>query len=217
MSKLCVYDPIYGAFFKKTAEYDSIRAGVRSAIGEETFKRGYSDLDPSGATKALGDAFFKANIKPVTPTGIISSVGYTETDDGAGNQYKKVRISLAGEEELLLSIDIGTDVAKRLIAKLINYQPNEPVKISAWAILESKNGRTFINHSVSVKTLSGVEVPAKQGLFAIAKTNAEDIINAASITDKKVIDSLKKSEQNKLFLQELLATRDRLSLKGAAA
>jgi len=53
-------------------------------------------------------------------------------------------------------------------------------------------------------------VPAKQGLFAQAKQNAETIIKVANFTDKKVIDALKKSEQEKLFLRELEETCARL-------
>lgn len=206
MAKLTVYDPVFGAFFKKTEDFDRVRNDVKKIIGEATFKAGFSAGNPGGATKALKDAFEEKGIAQVEVEGVIREVGFVETSDGAGNLYQKVRVKISGAEELLLSIDLNTDVAKRLIAKLLNCSVGESVKISAWPVLENKNNRTFINHSVSIKTVFGEEIPVVPGLFAKAKTNGEDAIKKlaeAGINDKKVLESVKKGEQVKLFKAEL--------------
>jgi len=213
MSKLVVYDPVYGGLFLKSDKYDAVRRRVQETVGEAVFKLGYSEFASDGATKALRQAYKENGIESIVPQGVITRAGVFETSDHMGNSYKKVRVTLKREnDELLLSIDFGSqgDVAKRLISKLANYQPGVEVKISAWALLEPRDGRTFVNHSVSMKTPDGQEVPAKQGLFAQAKQNAETIIKVANFTDKKVIDALKKSEQEKLFLRELEETCARL-------
>jgi hypothetical protein len=213
MSKLVVYDPVYGGLFLKSDQYDAVRRGVQEAVGEAVFKMGYSEFAPDGATKALRNAYKANGIEPVVPQGVITQIGVSETSDQMGNSYKKVRVTIKREsDELLLSIDFGSqgDVAKRLISKLANYQSGVGVKISAWAFLEHKENRTYVNHSVSIKTVEGQEVPAKQGLFAQAKESAENIIRVANFTDKKVIDALKKSEQEKLFLRELQEAAERL-------
>jgi hypothetical protein len=216
MSKLVIYDPVYGGFFKKTQEFDLVRGLVRTELGDNLFKMGFSGDSEFGATRALKQAFKEKGIKAITPEGVIQDISYLETSDAQGNEYRKLRISLRGAvEELIISLDLGTDVAKRLIAKLGNYMPDTVVKMNAWALLEEKAGTFYVNHSVSMKTAGGVEVPALSGLFAQAKTNAENIISAAGITDRKVIDALKKSEQNKLFLHLLQEASKRIKLMSA--
>lgn len=213
MSKLTVYDPVFGAFFKKTEAFDEIRNAVKKVIGEATFKAGFSAGNPGGATKALKDAFEAKRVSPVDVEGVVTEIGYVETADGAGNTYQKVRVALKGKEELLVSIDLNTDVAKRLIAKLLNYPVGEHIKITAWPILENKGDRTFINHSVSMKTVFGEEVPVAPGLFAKAKSNGEAAIKKlmdAGIGDKKVFESIKKGEQVKLFKAELEKCAEKL-------
>ena len=212
MSKLVIYDPVFGAFFKKTQEFDLARALVRTELGDNLFKMGFSGDSEFGATRALRAAFKEKGIEAVIPEGVIREIAYLETADAQGNEYKKLRLLMSGTEDLIVSLDLGTDVAKRLIAKLNNYMPETVVKISAWALLEEKEGTFYVNHSVSLKTSGGVEVPAMQGLFAQAKANAENIISAAGIKDRKVIDALKKSEQNKLFLHLLHEASKRVKL-----
>lgn len=51
-------------------------------------------------------------------------------------------------------------MAKRLLARLNGVDIAKPVKLFAWATIESRNGRSFINHCVSVKGSDGVEIPA---------------------------------------------------------
>ena len=212
MSKLVVYDPVFGGFFLKSDKFDAVRRRVHADLGEATFKLGYSDNAPDGATKALRAAFKTNDISAVIPQGVVTHIGYAEQGDSQGNTYKKLRVTLKHEDsEFLMSVEMGTDVAKRLISKLANYQPGQQIKISAWAMIENKGNRSYINHSVSVKTIDGSpEVPAKEGLFALAKQNAEQIIKVANLTDERVIQSLKRSEQDKVFMHELEAAAERL-------
>ncbi len=199
MSKLTIYDPVYGAFFLKSEQYDTVRNQVKLQIGEGIFKQGFSAGAASGATKILKATFQNAGILPVVPTGSFQGVDYVQTSDGL-NQYHKLRVMIKGDEDYLLSLDLGTDTAKRLISKLGNCTPGQVIKVLAWPILEQKGDRSFINHSVSVKGADDVEVPAVGGLFAKAKDQAEVKINIVGSTDKKVIDSIKKAEQTKVFL-----------------
>ena len=172
MSKLTIYDPVYGAFFFKSEQYDTVRNQVKLQIGEGIFKQGFSAGAASGATKILKATFQNAGIAPVVPAGTFEGVDYVKTSDGL-NQYHKLRVIVKGDEDYLLSLDLGTDVAKRLISKLGSCSPGQNIKISAWPILEQKGARSFINHSVSVKGVDEVEIPAVGGLFAKAKDQAQ--------------------------------------------
>lgn len=213
MAKLIIYDPVYGAFFRKTDDLDRVRNQVKKVVGENTFKAGFSAGNIGGATVALKNAYQLNGIEALVPEGKVTDIGFVETRDGSGNVYQKVRVAIKGEDDILLSIDLSTDVAKRLIAKLLNYYPGETVKITAWPILESKSGRTFVNHSVSVKTVFGEELPAAPGLFAKAKASAEAVIKSlvvSGVGDPQVFGAIKKGEQIKVFKDALDRCSERM-------
>ena len=203
MSKLIVYEPVYGSFFFKTDELTNAKNAVKARLGETVFKQGYSAQDPAGVTQALKVAYAEAGIKPITPQGLITGVELKQTSDGT-NHYQQLWISLsAGEDLMAISVDLGSDVAKRLLAKLNSVDTSSPVKLSAWATIENRNGRSFINHCVSIKSADGMEIPAVSGLFAQAKANADKVLELVGSSDKAVVDSVRKAEQTKVFLKQL--------------
>lgn len=203
MSKLAIYEPTFGAFFFKTDELTNAKNAVKARLGETVFKQGYSANDPAGVTQALKVAYAEAGIKPLAPQGRITGVELKQTSDGT-NQYQKLWISMdTGEDQFAISVDLSSDVAKRLLAKLNSVDTNSPVKLSAWATIENRNGRNFINHCVSIKSADGVEIPAVSGLFAQAKANADKVLELVGSSDKAVVDSVRKAEQTKVFLKQL--------------
>ena len=203
MSSLCVYDPVFGAFFIKTDAWTNCRNAVKNRLGETVFKQGYSATDPNGITQALKTAYAEAGIKPLTPQGRITAVDLKHTSDGT-NQYQKLWISMdLADDQITISVDLGSDVAKRLLAKLNSVDTQSTVKISAWATTEVRNGRSFINHCVSIKGADGVEIPAVSGLFAQAKANADKLLEMLGTADKAVIESVRKAEQGKVFMAQM--------------
>lgn len=211
MSKnLVLYSTIVGGFYAQTDELNAAIAQARQAVGDDVWKRGFSENDPQGATLAAKGAFAKHDIKPIAVKGKLTHVGFVENRDASGNLYPKVRVGLQnGEDELLLSIDLKSDVAQRLIPKLDNCMPGLGIEISAWPTMVERAGRTFVNHAVSMKDEEGVQVPANSEFSANVKKltdGVEPALRAAGISDPKVIAAAKvnkRVDEHKALLLEI--------------
>ncbi len=199
MTKLVTYSTLDGNFHAHNDQLTEAVAKAKARVGDDVWKKGFSAADPNGATAAIRSELKNAGIAPVAVEGAILDVKYTENIDGAGNKHPKVRVDIQGEQDkLVLSLDLKSDVAQRVIAKLDNCQPGEHVKISAWASPVQKGERQFINHAVSIKGSDGQEIKVNPELSATIKQKTDEVetsLKAAGIDDKQVINTAKTSKR----------------------
>lgn len=196
MKNLILYSTILGGFYAQSEALSKAVNAARHEAGEDLWKRGYSGYDPKGATLIAKKYFRVEGVNSIVPEGELQHVGFVTNRDASGNSYPKLRVGLlaANGDQLLLSLDVKSDVAQRLIGKLDNCFPGQIIKVSAWPTTVQRDGRTFINHAVSVKAPDGKEIPANSVFSASVKeicNGVEVALKSAGITDKKVIATAK--------------------------
>ena len=215
MKYLVLYSTICGGFFSQTDALDTAVRSARDHVGEDTWKRGYSGSDPQGATVAANHYLHLAGIKPIQLDGIVTHVGFVENRDNAGNTYPKLRLGLQNlDDQYLLSVDLKSDVAQRLVVKLDNCSPGEYVRVWAWPTFVEREGRKFINHAVSMKGSEGKEVPAKGDFAAQVKTKTEAVdkaLRTVGVLDKKVIATAKTNKRIEAHKDLLLEIQSRFT------
>lgn len=199
MKSLILYSTIVGGFFAQSDELEAALGAARARVGNDTWKRGFSGSDPSGATVAANWEFAEAGIKPVAFEGEIIHVGFVENRDGSGNTYPKLRVGVQNlDDQFLLSLDMKGDVAQRLVVKLDNCQPGDYVRISAWPTFVERGGRQYVNHAASMKDGEGKEIPANSTFSAEVKLDTESVekvLRSAGITDSKVVATAKATKR----------------------
>lgn len=209
MKSLILYSTIVGGFFAQSDALDDAVRAARTNVGDDTWKRGFSGVIPSGATIAANTEFRKAGIVPMQFEGELIHVGFVENRDAAGNSYPKLRIGVQSmDDQFLLSLDLKGDVAQRLVVKLDNCSPGEYIRISAWPTFIERGSRQFINHAASIKDGDGKEIPANSS-FSVDVKALTDAVEAklkdAGIDDKKVIATAK-ATRRVAAVKELLLT-----------
>lgn len=194
-SVLTIYSSILGGFYAKTKEFEAAMMRARSDVGDDVWKRGFSGAQEFGATAAAQKHTRAMGVAAVNVAGNLVGVAYVENKDGQGNLYPKLRVAVeCVDHHILLSIDIKDDVAQRLLSKLSNCSPAQFITISAWPTPVERNGRTFINHAVSVKDDGRVEVPANTEFSAWVKKITEavrSVLATAGIHDEKTVATAK--------------------------
>lgn len=221
MKSLILYSTIVGAFFAQTDELEAAVNAARDKVGSDTWKRGYSGSDPAGATVAATYELNAAGIKPVLFEGEIVHVGYVENRDNSGNTYPKLRVGVQNlDDQYLLSLDLKSDVAQRLVVKLDNCQPGEYVRISAWPTVVARGPRQFVNHAASMKNSEGTEIPANTTFSAEVKKQTESLaetLKNAGITDVKVVATAKVTKRISAHKDLLLTIQTRFAEAKATA
>jgi hypothetical protein len=191
MKSLILYSTIVGGFYAQNESLEAAVSAARARVGNDVWKRGFSGHDPGGATAAAAWALHQAEIKPVVLEGQLVHVGFVENCDDSGNCYPKLRVGLESmDDQFLVSLDLKSDVAQRLLAKLDNCQPGDYIRISAWPTVVTRGGRSFINHAVSVKGTDAKEIPVNADFTAQVREltgGVEATLIAAGITDKRVV------------------------------
>jgi hypothetical protein len=199
MKSLILYSTIVGGFYAQTDDLDLAINAARAHVGSDTWKRGFSGTDPSGATVAANWYLKEAGITPVQFEGELTHVGFVQNSDASGNTYPKLRVGVqCMEDQFLLSLDLKGDVAQRLVVKLDNCNLGDYVRISAWPTFVERNGRTFVNHAASMKDGQGKEIPVNAEFSAEVKksTNGvESALLAAGISDKKIVATAKATKR----------------------
>lgn len=188
-----IYNPVVGGFIPggpDAAKVQPILDAARAQVGEADWKRGNTLNRPGGATVIVLSMLAEAGIKPIRPSGRLKAVSYAETKDAAGNTYQKVRVCLAneGESDIMVSVDVGSEVGERLIQKLAGVDPQAAVTISAFPV-PAEDGRPYVNHVVSVK-VAGIEVANRKGIYEAVKSKAtqvRDALASAGVTDPKAV------------------------------
>lgn len=217
MKSLVLYSTISGGFYKQSEELDQAIGKAKARVGDDVWKKGFSDTDPNGATAALKDELKAAGITPVQVEGKITNVSFVENKDAAGNVYPKLRTDIVkDDEQLIVSVDLKSDVAQRMITKLNNCKPGDDVRISAWPSPVEKGGRQYINHAVSIKDSTGTEVkttPEFSETLKNATDGVEASLKAAGIQDKQVINTAKTSKRISEHKDMLLKIQDKFQKK----
>jgi hypothetical protein len=146
--------------------------------------------------------------------GWLTFVGFVENRDHSGNSYPKLRVGLETElgDKFMISLDLKSDVAQRLLVKLDNCVPNEFVSISAWPTVVERGDRKFVNHAVSMKDANGSEVPANTGFSASVKAETEKVesaLKAVGVSDKTVTAKAKANKRIECHKNLLLTIKER--------
>lgn len=213
MKSLVLYSTIVGGFYAHNERLERAIGIARSNVGDDVWKKGFSGKDAEGATAAATTELNAAGITPVNVEGELKNVNFVENKDNSGNVYPKLQVDIQnGEDKILLSLDLKSDVAQRLIAKLDNCQPGDHVKLSAWATPVEKGDRTFINHAVSVRNNQGSEIKADPSFSQDIKSqtdNLENTLKAAGINDSKVISAAKTNKRIEAHKDKLLNIQNR--------
>ena len=221
MKSLILYSTVLGAFYHQTDAMTHAATQARQEAGEDLWKRGYTGSDPRGATAIARKYFREANIEPVVPEGQLKLVAYTMNQDASGNTYPKLRVGIltTDGQKLLLSLDLKSDVAQRMIGKLANCQQGEFIKVSAWATPVNRGDRTFINHAVSIKDAGGVEIPSDSefsGNVKKACDGVESTLKSAGINDKKVLATAKVTKRVDAYKEFLMRLSNRFPVEATA-
>lgn len=213
MTSLVLYSTIGGNFYTHNEGLEKAIDTAKTRVGDDTWKKGYSAAEPDGATVAIRAELKQAGIQPVEVEGVLTNVSFVENKDASGNTYPKLRVDVEKEDDkLVLSLDLKSDVAQRLLSKLDNCNPGDRVKISAWPSPVTKGDRTFINHAVSMKDNQGVEVPVNSNFSSHLKQQSDGIeasLKSAGIDDKKVINNAKTSKRIQEHKDLLLQIEER--------
>ena len=214
MKTLVLYSTVLGHFYEESDAMKRAIEAARNETGDDLWKRGYTGSDPKGATAIAMKYLREAQVEPITPEGRLKLVNYVLNRDAAGNDYPKLRVGIVTEDRrrLLLSLDLKSDVAQRLLGKLANCHQGEFIKVSAWATPVDRGGRTFINHAVSVKDAEGKEVPVDSEFSGSVKTvcdGVEATLIAAGIKDKKVLATAKVTKRVDVYKEFLMQLANR--------
>lgn len=214
MKHLILYSTIVGGFYAQTEALEVAIQFARQEAGDEVWKRGYSGNNKGGATAICNSHLNEAGIQAVSVQGWLSFVGFVENRDHAGNSYPKLRVGIHTDlgDQFMLSLDLKSDVAQRLLVKLDNCAPNEFVSISAWPTVVERGDRKFVNHAVSVKDADGKEVPASTEFSARVKAETEKVevaLKAVGVNDKTVTAKAKANKRIECHKALLLTIKDR--------
>lgn len=208
MRSLVLYSTIAGGFYARTQELEKAIFDAKAKVGDDVWKKGFSGKDSAGATMAAITELSVSGISPVHVEGELKNVSFVENKDNAGNLYPKLQVDVAnGENVMLLSLDLKSDVAQRLIAKLENCKPGDFVKVQAWATPVVKGDRTYINHAASIKDSNGQEIKANPDFSGAIKQQTDSLestLKAAGINDVKVINAAKTNKRIEAHKEKLL-------------
>lgn len=213
MKSLILYSSVVGNFFASNDHLAAVVEAARATVGDDVWKRGFSGIDPKGATVAAKKALQDAGIAPIKLEGELVHIGFVENRDAAGNSYPKLRVGLHYlDDQYLLSLDLKSDVAQRLVVKLDNCEYGDYIRISAWPTPVERGGRQYINHAASIKDSEGKEIPANSEFSAKVKAQTEAVeqtLKAAGITDKKVVATAKATRRIEAHKELLLSIQAR--------
>ena len=194
---------VSGFILVNDAATNAALTAAKGQIGSDEWKKGYSEERCKIARSTLKTANVPVQYKL---TGPITKVSTTETKDGEGNVYRKVRVALGNDRASpILSLDIGTEFCERLLPKLgaavAIHGIGAEVTIICFPDVVERDGRTFVNHIASVK-IAGEEVKATKPHFQLAAqaaTTASDALVAAGVKDKKALNAVKASAKEEYF------------------
>lgn len=161
-NRLVQHHTLADAFLQvKDGVTDQALSAARADIGDADWKKGFTVEKRDKVREVM-----KAHGVPLETriVGTLDRVALAETRNG--NQvFQKLRVTLAGDAggKTVLSADLDSEFAQRLVSKLEAAQPGQAVSIGAFASVKEKDGRTFVDHVATLQGPDGKEIqPAKE-------------------------------------------------------
>lgn len=192
---------------------------AREQIGDAEWKKGYSPENKAIVRDALKEhgARYEQLLK-----GNLVGAEVAETQAN-GETFRKLRVTLENEAgRTILSADMGSEFAQRLITKLdtaTREHAGDEVSIGAFAKQTERDGRTFVDHVATMKKPDGQEVPATPGHFEKARERVEAAQKPmldAGMKDKKILNQIAASTRESYFAEVAAGLSERMVEQGIA-
>ena len=199
---------------------------AKAEIGDAAWKQGHTpdtERVARAALKAQGARY------ETTLSGKLTEVSMAETKAN-GETFRKLRVTLEnGEDKTILSADLGSEFAQRLIAKLdraTQEHAGQEVTIGGFAEAVEREGshpgesKTFTNHVATLKDAQGQEIPVVPGHFERAQeriAQAQEPLRQAGMGDnRKVMNQVAQSTRETYFAETVQGMAERLKEQGVA-
>jgi hypothetical protein len=192
---------------------------AREQIGDAEWKKGYSPENKAIVRDALKEhgARYEQALK-----GNLVGAEVAETQAN-GETFRKLRVTLENEAgRTILSADMGSEFAQRLITKLdtaTREHAGGEVSIGAFAKQTERDGRTFVDHVATMKGPDGQEVPATPGHFEKARERVEAAQKPmldAGMKDRKILNQIAASTRESYFAEVAAGLSERMVEQGIA-
>lgn len=192
-------------------------AAAKAEVGDAVWKQGWNkdvELVARNQLKAFG-AETRREIK-----GRLAGVDLAETTAN-GEKFQKLRVRLDdGDQRTVLSADLHSEFAQRLIAKLdtaVNQHPGEVLTIGAFAEQVERNGKSYVNHVALLKDEHGQEVAANPEHNKAAHEKAlaaQKPMRDAGMEQPKILNQVAKSAREAYFADVVTGLSDKLKEQG---
>lgn len=192
---------------------------AREQIGDAEWKKGHSPENKAIVRDALKEhgARYEQALK-----GNLVGVDMAETQAN-GETFRKLRVTLENEAgRTILSADMGSEFAQRLITKLdtaTREHAGAEVSIGAFAKQTERDDRTFVDHVATMKDAEGQEVPATPGHFEKARERVEAAQKPmldAGMKDRKILNQIAASTRESYFAEVAAGLSGRMLEQGIA-
>ena len=195
-------------------------AAAKTEIGEATWKQGHTP----GAEKTVRAALQAQGARYETElSGELTGITLAETQAN-GEKFQKLRVTLEnGADKTILSADLSSEYAQRLIAKLdraSQEQAGQTVSIGGFAESVERDGRAYTNHVATMRDAQKQEITAVPGHFEQAQervSQAQAPMLAAGMGDnKKVLNQIADTAREAYFAEVVQGLAERLKEQGVA-
>jgi hypothetical protein len=183
---------------------------ARDEVGDAAWKQGHS----KETEKVVREELKREGVRYETEiTGKLAGVELATTEAN-GAEFQKLRVKLDnGQDRVVLTADLSSEFAQRLIAKLEAAEPGQTVTIGGFAESVERDGKSFVNHVATLKDEQKQEIKAVPGHFeksreAIDKAQAG--LRAAGLDkDKATMSKVAKSAREQYFAEVVQGIADR--------
>lgn len=192
-------------------------AAAKAEVGDAAWKQGWSEETQKVARdqlKAHG-AETQREVK-----GRLTGVSLAETTAN-GEKMQKLRVSLDdGDNRTLLSADLHSEFAQRLIAKLdtaIEQHPGEMLAVGAFAEPVERNGKPYVNHVALLKDEQGQEITANPEHTKAAQEKvvaAQKPMRDAGMDQPKILNQVAKGAREAYFAEVVQGLSEKLKEQG---
>lgn len=208
---LVEYNNVLGRF-TLTADKAAVKS-VAATFGD-SWKKGFTGR--SGTTAEARKALDSQGVALYESlSGALTSVRY-DRGEFEGKTFPKIRVTLADQGNVMLSIPLDGDAAAPVLAKLGATAPGTVIDLK---IFSSINERGYTDIGVSVKS-GNVEIQGTPGFFKsvgeISKT-ATSALTAAGIEDKSVLAGAARAARTKFLRAELAKIEAQYAAPAAAS